>query len=73
MFIPNRPCYRCEEGRPAIEGQGVCEVCRRELAERASRPPEAPRCRTCDYHFVTDWERVKHELGGAHHYRAWRG
>jgi hypothetical protein len=71
--VMTRPCYRCESGSPALDGMGLCQMCADETFIQANKEPQELACANCSHVFVTDWERVKHELIGSHHYRAWTG
>lgn len=64
-------CYRCEQGRPTREFQSLCPTCLADLKAKHAKPPAKEFC-SCGYRFFNDWERVKHEVVGSHHYRAWR-
>lgn len=63
-------CYRCGV-RPPMTYRTICGACTVELREKRDKSPLKETCTSCGLRFINDWERMKHEIVGAHHYRAW--
>lgn len=63
-------CYRCAVQAP-MPFSTICAVCSVELRAKRDHHPLQESCKGCGLKFINDWERMKHELVGLHHYRAW--